>query len=50
VTGATITPRAVVKAVNKALIYFAANRDNLFEVSVNTSQKVKSEKAKEKQK
>ncbi len=28
--GATITPRAVVKAVNKALQYFAANRDKLF--------------------
>ena len=28
--GATITPRAVVKAVNKALQYFAANRDMLF--------------------
>jgi electron transport complex protein RnfG len=28
--GATITPRAVVKAVNKALQYFAANRDRLF--------------------
>lgn len=29
-TGATITPRAVVKAVSKALIYFAAHRDELF--------------------
>jgi electron transport complex protein RnfG len=28
--GATITPRAVIKAVNKALIYFDANRDKLF--------------------
>ncbi len=28
-TGATITPRAVVKAVNKALIYFANNRAKL---------------------
>jgi electron transport complex protein RnfG len=28
--GATITPRAVVKAVNKALIYFQQNRDKLF--------------------
>ncbi len=28
--GATITPRAVVKAVNKALIYFGENRDKLF--------------------
>lgn len=30
-TGATITPRAVVRAVRKALEYFAANRDTLFE-------------------
>ncbi len=28
--GATITPRAVVKAVHKALIYFSDNRDKLF--------------------
>jgi len=28
--GATITPRAVVKAVNKALIYYGENRDKLF--------------------
>jgi electron transport complex protein RnfG len=28
--GATITPRAIVKAVNKALIYFEQNRDKLF--------------------
>jgi Na+-translocating ferredoxin:NAD+ oxidoreductase subunit G len=28
--GATITPRAVVKAVNKALQYFEANKDALF--------------------
>ncbi len=28
--GATITPRAVVKAVHKALQYFEANRDKLF--------------------
>jgi electron transport complex protein RnfG len=28
--GATITPRAVVKAVSKALIYFGENRDKLF--------------------
>lgn len=31
--GATITPRAVVKAVNKALRYFTANRDKLFAVN-----------------
>ena len=29
-TGATITPRAVVKAVHKSLKYFAAHRDELF--------------------
>ena len=29
-TGATITPRAVVKAVHKTLEYFSANRDELF--------------------
>lgn len=28
--GATITPRAVIKAVHKALLYFAHNRDKLF--------------------
>ncbi len=37
--GATITPRAIVKAVNKALIYFAENRDILFKA--NTPQKEK---------
>jgi electron transport complex protein RnfG len=31
--GATITPRAIVKAVNKALVYFEANRDQLFAMS-----------------
>ena len=30
-TGATITPRAVVKAVKKALLYYKANSDKLFE-------------------
>lgn len=29
-TGATITPRAVVKAVRNALLYFEANREQLF--------------------
>ena len=29
-TGATITPRAVVEAVHKALLYFAAHRQSLF--------------------
>jgi electron transport complex protein RnfG len=32
-TGATITPRAVVKAVHKALLYFEANRAKLFAVN-----------------
>ncbi|MBE0440144.1 MAG: electron transport complex subunit RsxG [Gammaproteobacteria bacterium] len=32
-TGATITPRAVVDAVKKALEYFNKNRDTLFEVT-----------------
>lgn len=30
-TGATITPRAIVKAVHKTLIYFKANKQTLFE-------------------
>ena len=33
--GATITPRAVVKAVHKALHYFEDNRDQLFAVSAS---------------
>ncbi|WP_022964617.1 electron transport complex subunit RsxG [Halopseudomonas pelagia] len=32
-TGATITPRAVVQAVYRALQYFAANRDQLLELN-----------------
>ncbi|MFA6120148.1 MAG: electron transport complex subunit RsxG [Sideroxydans sp.] len=40
--GATITPRAIVKAVNKALIYYAENREQLFAVS----EPVKKEKRK----
>jgi electron transport complex protein RnfG len=47
VAGATITPRAVVKAVNKALQYFAANRDKLFAVSAaNPDKKAVKEKQK----
>ena len=34
--GATITPRAVVKAVHKALQYFVANRDKLFARNTST--------------
>lgn len=40
--GATITPRAIVKAVNKALIYYAENREQLFAVT----EPVKKEKRK----
>lgn len=29
-TGATVTPRAVIKAVHKALVWFAANREKIF--------------------
>jgi len=36
-TGATITPRAVVKAVYNSLQYFKAHRDELFVNSVNAS-------------
>lgn len=44
--GATITPRAVVKAVHKALQYFAQHRDTLFEVHAHPAEqaeKVKGE-------
>lgn len=41
--GATVTPRAIVKAVNKALIYFGENRDKLF---VASAPKKKEEKEK----
>ena len=39
--GATITPRAVIKAVNKALVYFGENRDKLFAVGVPLTKKEK---------
>lgn len=39
--GATITPRAVVKAVNKALAYFGENRDQLFAASEPKKEKQK---------
>lgn len=39
--GATITPRAVIKAVNKALIYFGENRDRLFAASEPKKEKSK---------
>jgi len=37
--GATITPRAVIKAVHKALIYFGENRDRLFAASALKKEK-----------
>lgn len=36
VTGATITPRAVVKAVNKCLQYFVSHRDTIFVAAATT--------------
>jgi Na+-translocating ferredoxin:NAD+ oxidoreductase subunit G len=41
VTGATITPRAVVKAVNKALTYFSQHQDTIFAKSLPATQTVK---------
>jgi electron transport complex protein RnfG len=35
-TGATISPRAVVKAVHRALLYFAANSQELFDTPAKT--------------
>lgn len=37
-TGATITPRAVVHAVRRALTYFEAHRDTLFRTPAETSE------------
>lgn len=39
VAGATITPRAVVKAVHKALVYFSANREMLFSLQAREQAK-----------
>ena len=39
--GATFTPRAVVKAVNKAFIYFELNRDKLFAASAPKKEETK---------
>ena len=36
--GATVTPRAVVKAVHKSLKYFAANQDSIFSLPANTQE------------
>jgi electron transport complex protein RnfG len=35
-TGATITPRAVIKAVHKALVWFSPNREKIFPLPVQT--------------
>lgn len=40
-TGATITPRAVVKAVHKALVYFSANRDRIFNLPAQNREQAK---------
>ncbi|MDD5403264.1 MAG: electron transport complex subunit RsxG [Sulfuricella sp.] len=39
VAGATITPRAMVKAVHKALIYFSANREKIFSLQAKEQAK-----------
>ncbi len=39
--GATITPRAIVKATNKALMYYAENRDQLFIAAAPNKEKKK---------
>lgn len=39
--GATVTPRAVVKAVHKSLKYFAANQDHIFSLPANTQEQAK---------
>lgn len=36
-TGATITPRAVVKAVYRTLVFFRSNRERLFEAAAGSS-------------
>jgi electron transport complex protein RnfG len=36
-TGATITPRAVVKAVHNALLYFSRNKDKLFNIETKAA-------------
>jgi len=38
-TGATITPRAIVKAVHKALIYYNQERDKLFQLNYKPKHK-----------
>jgi len=43
-TGATITPRAVVKAVKKGLQFFTANKDRLLEMATHLDIKTEKEK------
>ncbi|MDH3342389.1 MAG: electron transport complex subunit RsxG [Gammaproteobacteria bacterium] len=43
-TGATITPRAVVKAAHSALLYFEANKTTLFKIKKDKKQKPESDK------
>lgn len=40
-TGATVTPRAMVKAVHKALKYFAANREKIFATAAPKQEQAK---------
>jgi electron transport complex protein RnfG len=35
ITGASVTPRAIIKAIRETLLYFDANRDELFTIPVN---------------
>ena len=39
--GATVTPRAVVKAVHKSLKYFTANQDRIFSLAAETEEQKK---------
>lgn len=39
--GATVTPRAVVKAVHRSLKFFAANQDSIFSLPANTQEQAK---------
>ena len=40
-TGATITPRAVVKAVHKALVWYSANREKIFSLPAQAQEQAK---------
>lgn len=39
--GATITPRAVIKAVHKALVWYAANREKIFSLPAQSQEQAK---------